>query len=63
MAVDVTKAISANAFKNGYVVLNPPRASTNAQEIAPPVANAGQDPSTLASKYDARFDDPTYYTA
>jgi hypothetical protein len=61
MANDIIKAISANQIKNGTLVASCDKQG-NTQLLNTYVSNAPAI-SDIESKYDERFDDPTYYTA
>lgn len=64
MSIDIVKAISANAIKNGTLVSNRPTAgylnngglAENSYVDNKPVI------TDIETKYDNRFDDPDYYT-
>jgi hypothetical protein len=61
MANDINKAINANEIKNGTIIAACNKLG-NTQKINTYVDNSPTI-SDIQSKYDARFDDPTYYTA
>jgi len=61
MANDINKAISANPIKNGTVVTSCDQLGNN-QLLNTYVSNTPTI-SDIQSKYNERFDDPTYYTA
>jgi len=61
MANDINKAISANPIKNGATIASCDQLG-NTQLLNTYVSNTPTI-SDIQSKYDERFDDPTYYTA
>jgi hypothetical protein len=61
MANDINKAISANPIKNGTIVTSCDQLG-NTQLLNTYVSNTPTI-SDIQSKYDERFDDPTYYIA
>ena len=63
MANDIQKSILANDIKNGTVVVSTkPTGSTVKDKIDTYVSNKPEI-ADIEAKYDARFDDPTYYSA
>lgn len=58
---NIQEAISANLIKNGSIVVATGRVGTTFLTIDTHVLN-DPDISIIATKYDARFDDPRYYT-
>lgn len=64
MAVDVVKAISANAIKNGTLVVQSPLVSFNSAS-GDYNAYVSNNPTLtqIENRYTERFDDEGYYTA
>jgi hypothetical protein len=62
MAVDVKKLISANDINNGAITVNPGTKSTARMlDYNPESMKTTPVITDIDDKYDARFDDPTYY--
>jgi hypothetical protein len=59
MAIDIVKSISANPIKNGTAVVS----CTFTGEYSVLNTSVKNTPAidTIQAKYDARFDDPSYY--
>lgn len=64
MGIDIVKAITANNVKNGTVVLGRIGGTYAAGPLVEN-SNVSNTPTitTIESKYGARFDDATYYSA
>jgi hypothetical protein len=59
MANDITKAISANVLKNGTLLVSCTR--TGEYSLSNTYVKNTPMLSDIESKYDNRFDDPSYY--
>lgn len=59
MANDIAKAISGNSIKNGSVVVSCTK--TGEYSLLNTHVNNSPSISDIESKYDNRFDDPSYY--
>ena len=61
MANDINKAISANAIKNGTVVVSCKKTGLSAKDLLNTSVKNTPTISDIEAKYDNRFDDPAYY--
>lgn len=59
MANDITKAISANPIKNGTLLVS--CSSTGEYSLSNNYVKNTPTITDIESKYDDRFDDPSYY--
>lgn len=63
MANDIQKSITSNDIKNGTIVVSTkPTGPTSADKLNTYVSNKPEI-ADIQTKYDNRFDNPTYYTA
>ncbi len=60
MANDIQKSVTSNVIKNGTIVVSTCAKNGNTQTIDSYVSNKPTI-SDIESKYDNRFDDPSYY--
>lgn len=63
MANDAQKSIVSNDIKNGTIVVSTKPTGPTAADTLDTYASNKPTISDIESKYDTRFDDPTYYTA
>jgi hypothetical protein len=61
MANDITKAIVANPIKNGTIIVGCKVTGVDSNDLLNSYVKNTPTITDIQDKYDARFDDPSYY--